>query len=157
MITLPTTAGGWLLAAALLALGALASRRRPWEGATRRLWWREQRMYRRPVAVWRRTGRVLLAAVLVLVASVAGLGIVLALGVALLVVGGFALLWYIANRAAIRVEPTTSPSEDGRIEYLIELGDGPFDRRVVDGDVDLEPDPDTPYGRPETYRAEIDV
>lgn len=153
----PTTIGGWLLAAAVLVLAALASRRRPWEGATGRLWWREQRMHRRPAAVWRRTGRVLLAAVFVIVATIAGLGVVLALAAAVLVALMFAAVWFIATRAAIRVEPPTSPMEDGRAEYLLELGDGPFDRRVVDGDLELEPDPDTPYGRPETYRAEIDV
>lgn len=152
---LPATA--WAALAAVVLLLVLAGRRRPWEGATPAQWWRDQRTHRRPAAIWRRLGRVLAtAALLVLAASLAaGAVLVLAAGVLLAVL--LAAGWYAATRAAIRTEPTSTPLEDGRAGFMAEFGDAPFDRQVIDGDVGLAPDPDTPYPGSQNYRAEIDI
>lgn len=142
---------------ALAVIVVVAGRRRPWEGTPAAVWWRDQRAHRRPARIWGRLARVLLATVLLLVASVLVTTAVAALALGAGVAALCAIGWYAATRGALKAEPTCSPLEDGRAELLADLDGDEFDRRVVDGDVDLAPDPSVPVRRPEHYRAEIDI
>lgn len=82
-----------------------------YEGTPPRIVWRQERLYRRPTQIWRRWGRVVAGAWLLILAGLAGLTIIAVAIGACIVLTGLVLVWYGLRLLAGKAEPAVAPIE----------------------------------------------
>lgn len=103
---------GWIVSAALLAVAvAGGARRRRWDAIGPVIWWREQRLHRRPAHIIGRLAKTLLGATLLVSAFVAGLLLLGVLAAALIIGTALAWAWWRLRCAARASAPHRHPHE----------------------------------------------